>query len=67
MVNAFTWDNGSERREFKSRKELYDHMVERGDVILEGDDAPMFARHVANSKSAKAAEAAKKLSDNLVG
>jgi hypothetical protein len=46
MVNAFTWTRGNEIREFKTRAELYDHMVAVGDVILEGDDAPKFAAHV---------------------
>jgi len=46
MVDAFTYTNGSEMRSFKSRQELYDYMVERGEVILEGDDAPKYAAHV---------------------
>ena len=46
MVDAFTYTNGSEMRSFKSRSELYDYMIERGELILEGDDSPKFAAHV---------------------
>lgn len=45
MPDAYTYTNGSESRTFKSRKELYDYMVERGEIILEGDDAVKFEEH----------------------
>jgi hypothetical protein len=32
-------------RTFKTRAELYDYMIERGDAILEGDDKAMFLKH----------------------
>jgi hypothetical protein len=46
MVDAFSFTNGNEMRSFKTRQELYDYMIERGEIILEGDDAPKFAAHV---------------------
>lgn len=46
MVDAFTFTSGNEIRTFRTRAELYDYMVERGEVILEGSDAPLFASHV---------------------
>lgn len=52
MVDAFTWTRGGEIKSFSSRAELYDHMINVGDVIIEGDDAPKFAAHV--EKRAKA-------------
>lgn len=53
MVDAFTIQRGNESRTFKSRQELYDYMVENGEVILEGDDAPVFKAHV-DKRAAKA-------------
>jgi agmatine/peptidylarginine deiminase len=51
MPNAFTWTRGNEVREFKSRAELYDFMIEVGDIILEGDDAVVFEKHCNNRKA----------------
>lgn len=62
MVNAFTFDNGSPKS-FASRKEMYDYMIENGHVIIEGDDAKLFATHCANSKSEKAKAAAAKVAE----
>ena len=45
MPNAYTFTKGSDMREFTSRKELYDYMLEQGEIILEGDDAPIFLKH----------------------
>lgn len=45
MPNAFTFDDGAPRQ-FKSRKDMYSWMAENGHVVLEGDDAPIFQRHV---------------------
>jgi hypothetical protein len=44
MVDAFTFDNGAPRK-FASRKDMYDHMIENGHVIEEGDDAALFLAH----------------------
>ena len=66
MPNAFTYTNGSETKEFRTRKELYDFMVERGEVILEGDDAKLFAAHVGRSKSVNAPAIAAKLAEHGV-
>lgn len=46
MVDAFTYTNGNGMQSFKSRAELYDHMISVGDVILEGEDAVKFRAHV---------------------
>lgn len=46
MPDAFTYNNGNESRTFKSRAEMYDYMMERGELILEGDDAAKYAAHV---------------------
>jgi len=46
MVDAFTYTNGNGMQTFKSRAELYDHMISVGDVILEGDEAVKFRAHV---------------------
>lgn len=46
MVDAFTYTNGNGIHTFKTRAELYDHMISVGDVILEGDDAVKFSAHV---------------------
>lgn len=63
MVDAFTYQKGSESRTFSSRKELYDYMVEQGEVIIEGEDAPKFKDHV--DKRAASAEKTK-LKDQAV-
>ena len=45
MPNAYTWTRGNEIKEFSTRAQLYDYMVEVGDIILEGDDAVLFRNH----------------------
>lgn len=63
MTNAYTYTKGDETRTFSSRKELYDYMIERGEVVLEGDDAPIFANHVSKSAHPKARDCAAKIAD----
>lgn len=46
MVDAFSWTKGGDIRTFSTRAELYDHMIAVGDIIIEGDDAEKFAKHV---------------------
>lgn len=50
MPDAFTYTRGNEQRTFKSRAELYDYMIEQGEVILEGDDAVKFKAHCEKRK-----------------
>lgn len=61
MVDAFTWTKGNDMRTFSTRAELYEHMIAVGDVILEGDDAEKFQKHLENSKHAKKADAIAKI------
>lgn len=61
MVDAFTWTKGSDMKTFSTRAELYDHMISVGDVIVEGDDAEKFARHLEITKHAKKQDAIAKL------
>jgi len=62
MVDAFTFTNGSEMRTFRSREELYDYMVERGEIVVEGDDAPIFKKHV----DKRAAQAGHRVNEKAV-
>lgn len=63
MVDAYTWTRGNEIRTFTSRKELYDHMIAVGDVIVEGDDAEKFSKHLEVSKHPKVNEAKARLAN----
>jgi len=60
MPNAYTYTKGNEMREFTTRAELYDYMISVGEVILEGDDAPIFEAHC-NKRKAKNPNAQKSL------
>jgi len=46
MVDAYTYTDGNSMVTFKTRTQLYDYMVEKGEMVLEGDDAPKFKAHV---------------------
>ncbi len=67
MVDAFTYTNGNGMQTFKTRAELYDHMISVGDVILEGDDAPKFLAHcekrVKQGNNVKAESAIRRLQE----
>ena len=65
MPDAFTYSNGSEQRSFKSRKELYDYMVDRGEVILDGEDVAKFSAHIMRMNgNGKSNEAKAKLAEH---
>lgn len=63
MVDAYTWTRGSDIRTFTSRKELYEHMISVGDVIVEGDDAEKFSKHLEKSNNERATQARAKLAN----
>lgn len=66
MVDAFTFTSGNEIRTFRSRAELYDYMIERGELVIEGDDAPKFKAHVDKREkegNVKAQQAKNRLAD----
>lgn len=63
MVDAFTWQRNNESKSFRTRAELYDFMIEQGEVIIEGDDAALFEKHcnARKAKNPKAIEAMDKV------
>ncbi len=68
MVDAYTFTSGNSMITFKTRAELYDHMISVNEVILEGDDAPKFAAHCAkriaqNPENVKAKNALKRMEE----
>jgi len=62
MPNAYTFDAGDGNvKTFKNRKAMYDYMISVGEVILEGDDAVVFASAVASSQDPKSVVAASRI------
>lgn len=45
MVDAYTFDDGSGLRKFKSKREMWDWMLDNNHMILEGDEADKFETH----------------------
>ena len=62
MPEAYTFDEGNGSiKTFKTRRAMYDWMVENNHAVLEGSDAPMFSDHVARSTNVKAVQMAARL------
>ena len=60
MVNAFTFDDGTPRS-FRTRKDMYDWMIENGHSVVEGVDASVFEKHISTTKHPKAKESMERL------
>jgi hypothetical protein len=45
MVDAYTFQTGTESKSFKSRAELFDYMIEKGEYFIDGEIASKMKAH----------------------